>query len=454
MIDSRYSGRFVYHFTYVKNLEQIIKNGLLSTNLKKNKGIVHQDIANNEIQHRRSEMKVTCGPGGVIHDYVPFYFTKRSPMLLNVIKTKNVDQEGIIYFAIPIEAIEDKSVVFSSSSANTLTPPNFYSNANDLNKLNWDIIDKRVWIPKPETLKQQKMAEFLIHDKVSINDISFIVVWDSCMKNYVTQLLTKHGINGFDVRCDFSSFDYHFFHDLNVNVNVNVNVNENDRVSIVSGPRVLLTHTAACIKYIRKNKSLNPRFKDIKDAIEAINYDFGCIKELSDIDGLETDNEIHREDVGAHSRRVARLLTKESAFFELSQREQHVVMLSAYLHDIGKGPKSRWHDGIQKVDDTHPIKSLPMLKRILCEEIGGLSDREIRVIVTLVVYDDLVGDIVARGRDEKQMRNIIKIKLDVDMLILIAKCDMNAINTGWVECNKVKIEELRKRMYNYIKGIL
>ncbi|MGQ7112742.1 DarT ssDNA thymidine ADP-ribosyltransferase family protein, partial [Escherichia sp. TWPC-MK] len=35
-------------------------------------------------QHRRSEMRVTCGPGGVVHDYVPFYFTKRSPMLLKV----------------------------------------------------------------------------------------------------------------------------------------------------------------------------------------------------------------------------------------------------------------------------------------------------------------------------------------------------------------------------------
>ncbi|MGQ7190766.1 DarT ssDNA thymidine ADP-ribosyltransferase family protein, partial [Escherichia sp. HC-CC] len=71
------------------------------------------------------------------------------------IKKKNVDQEGIIYLAIPIEAIEDKSVVFSNSSANTLTPPTFYSNADDLNKLNWDAIDSRVWIPKTEGVKQQ-----------------------------------------------------------------------------------------------------------------------------------------------------------------------------------------------------------------------------------------------------------------------------------------------------------
>lgn len=437
----QYSGRFVYHFTYFENLEQIIKNGLLSTNLKINKGIVHQNIANNEIQHRRSEMSVTCGPGGVVHDYVPFYFTKRSSMLLNVIKTKNVDQEGIIYFAIPIEVIEGESVVFSSSSANTLTPPSFHSNPNDLNELNWRVIDSRVWIPKDEKLKQQKMAELLIHNKILINDISFIVVWNSCMKEHVTQLLTSHGINDFDVRCDFSSFDCHYFHDLKMD----------GRVNIVSGPKTLLAKTKACIEHIQINQSSSPIFKNLEDAIKNIHCDFGCIKELSDIDGLETDNPIHREDVGAHSRSVASLLTTECTFFELSQREQHVVTLSAYLHDIGKGPKSRWENGIQKVDDTHPIKSLPMLKRILCEEIGGLSNEEIRRIVTLVVYDDLVGDIVARGRDEKQMQNIIKIKTDVDMLILIAKCDMNAINREWGEYNKVKIEELRERMYSYIE---
>ncbi|MGQ8334527.1 type II toxin-antitoxin system toxin DNA ADP-ribosyl transferase DarT [Klebsiella pneumoniae] len=441
MIKSQYSDRFAYHFTHIDNLEGIIKNGLLSTNLKSNRGITHKDIANNEIQHRRSEMRVTCGPGGVVHDYVPFYFTKRSPMLLNVIKKKNVDQEGIIYLAIPIEAIEDKSVVFSNSSANTLTPPTFYSNADDLNKLNWDAIDSRVWVPKIESVKQQKMAELLIHNEIPFNNFSFLVVWNLCMKMHVTQLLKKYGVNNFDVRCDYISFDHHYFHDLNVA----------GRVNIVTGPKTLLAETKKYISHIKQNKPLNPRFKNIADVLEAISNNFGCIKELSDIDGLETDNPIHREDVGAHSRRVASLLNTESAFHDLSERERLVVTLAAYLHDIGKGPKSRWKDGVQKVDDTHPIKSLPMLRRILCEEIGDLSNREIRQIVTLVVYDDLVGDIIAHERNEEQMQKIIKIKSDVDMLILIAKCDMNSINTAWVRDGLDKIEELRARMYTYLE---
>ncbi|KAB1471816.1 type II toxin-antitoxin system toxin DNA ADP-ribosyl transferase DarT [Cronobacter muytjensii] len=441
MIDPQYAGRYVYHFTYIDNLEKIIKNGLLSTNLKSNKGINHKDIANSIIQHRRSEMRVTCGPGGVVHDYVPFYFTKRSPMLLNVIKKKNIDQEGIIYLALPIDAVNDKSVVFSNSSANTFTPPDFHSNAKDLNKLNWDIIDDRVWIPKNERLKQQKMAELLVHNEVSLSDISFIVVWDSHVKTHVEKILLKYGVNDFNIRCDFSSFDQHYFHDFNVQ----------GRVNIVSGPKILLAETKKCINHIIQNKPVKPVFKNISDALKMIRFNFGCIKELSDIDGLKTDNPIHKEDVGAHSRRVASLLDTEPTFHELSEKEQLVVTLAAYLHDIGKGPKTRWIGGVQKVDDTHPIKSLPMLKRILCKEIGGLSNREIRQLVTLVVYDDLVGDIIGHERNEEQMQNIIKIKSDIDMLILIAKCDMNSINTAWVRDGIDKIEELRARMYTYLE---
>ncbi len=443
-MSTQFSGKFVYHFTYFENLEKIIKNGLLSTNLKNKQGIAHKNIANNDIQHRRSEMIVTCGPGGVVHDYVPFYFTQRSPMLLNVIKNKNIDQEGIIYLAIPIESIMDKSVVFTSASANTGVPPKFFCDISDLNELNWNAINDRVWNPEIESVKQQKMAELLVHNKVLIDDISFIVVWGAEMKDHVTRLLSDNGFNDLEVRCDYNSFDFHYFHDLKVA----------GRVNIVSGPLILLSQTKEYIKHIQDNRPLHPKHKTLEDAVKAINNDFNCMKELADINGLKTDNPIHREDVGAHSRRVASLLETETTFHELTQKEQLIVTLAAYLHDIGKGPKSRWKGEIQKVDDAHPIKSLPMLKRILCEEIGGLTKKEISQIVTLVVYDDLVGDIIAHGRKEEQMHNIIKTKTDVDMLILIAKCDMNSINPAWVRGRNDEIEDLRARMYTYLEETL
>lgn len=145
MIPNELKGRFVYHFTSISNLKSIISDGLLSTNSKIKKGINHQNIANNNIQERRKNMAVTCGPKGVVHDYVPFYFAKRTPMLLNIVKSKNIDQIDIIYLAIPIENIVDKKFVFSDASANTIIPPNFYDDPKHLDKLEWDIIDRWAW---------------------------------------------------------------------------------------------------------------------------------------------------------------------------------------------------------------------------------------------------------------------------------------------------------------------
>lgn len=444
MIDNKHKHRFAYHFTCIENLKDIITNGLLSTNLKDSKGITHENIANTDIQNRRSTMKINCGPKGVVHDYVPFYFTKRSPMLLGVVKKKNVDQESIIYLAVPIKYIENESVIFTNASANTNTAPKFYDNPSNLDELNWEVIDNWVWNPKNESLRQQKMAELLIHNEIKIEKIAHIITWDEDKKREVDLLLKENDIDGIDVICDINSFKNHYFH----------NFDESGRVNITSGPKVLLKETMRCINYILQNKSSNTLYPSLEAALAAINVNFSCIKELKEIEGLETDNTLHREDVGAHSRRVANNVLNGKGFCNYSERNKNILTLAAFLHDIGKGPKSRWRDGIQKVDDTHPIKSLPMLKRILCEDIGGLTSKEIRQIVMLVVYDDLVGDIVGRGRSEEQMKNIIKCKTDIDMLISIARADMKALNIFWVISHDNSIEQLRLRMYNFLEGEL
>ena len=71
-IPEEHRWRFFFHFTHLKNLDSIIKNGILSTNLKNAKGIQHVNVASESIQARRNEMDVECGLKGKVHDYVPF----------------------------------------------------------------------------------------------------------------------------------------------------------------------------------------------------------------------------------------------------------------------------------------------------------------------------------------------------------------------------------------------
>ena len=75
----------VFHFTHIDNLASILERGeIRCNNLLWSGDVGHTDIAHQHIQDRRSRTRVPCGPQGVLLDYVPFYFTQHSTMLLNL----------------------------------------------------------------------------------------------------------------------------------------------------------------------------------------------------------------------------------------------------------------------------------------------------------------------------------------------------------------------------------
>jgi ssDNA thymidine ADP-ribosyltransferase DarT-like protein len=72
----------IYHLTHIDNLASISQSGgCLSFNQKQNQGIDHVDVAYKTVQVRRAQTSVPCGSGGYLHDYVPFFFAPRPPML-------------------------------------------------------------------------------------------------------------------------------------------------------------------------------------------------------------------------------------------------------------------------------------------------------------------------------------------------------------------------------------
>ena len=68
-----HKGNYIFHFTDVRNLDSIVKKGLLSTNEKNRLRITHHNIANQTIQARRDQMEVTVGPGGIMTTYLSIF---------------------------------------------------------------------------------------------------------------------------------------------------------------------------------------------------------------------------------------------------------------------------------------------------------------------------------------------------------------------------------------------
>ena len=427
-IPTEHKGRYIYHFTYLDNLENIIENGLLSTNLKNELGIEHVDIANQAIQCRRANMTVTCGPGGSLHDYVPFYFSARTRMLLRILNSKNVDQQFIIYFAVPISLVSRDDVVFTSASANTAIPPTFFENPSDLSNLNWEVIDSNTWRHSSEDDRQAKMAEVLIHRKVEISDIENVVVWNEGIRKEVKRILK--GIDAapstvFDgYILNYGGKEHHqnhYFYKFWL---------RKKGKSVITGPCSLKATFDATVTRIIENRNSsieNPKFQNVSDAILQIKDDFSILPELEEIVDLETVNPIHWQNVGNHSKRVAKKITQQTEYNSLPTYRKKILKLAAYLHDIGKGVSRKDSKGKQKVDDDHPVGAMTMLERILSEEFQQLSEKKIRQIVMLVCYHDLIGDIFGKERDRDQIIDVIDDITDFDMLSVISKADVASL---------------------------
>src|SRR5467141_1732025 len=75
----------IFHITAIPNLASIAKSKMLHANgVLQKKKILHADIAYQGAQGKRATKLVARPPGGVLHDYVPFYFAPRSPMLMTI----------------------------------------------------------------------------------------------------------------------------------------------------------------------------------------------------------------------------------------------------------------------------------------------------------------------------------------------------------------------------------
>ena len=162
----------IYHITHINNLCSIIQSkGCFSHNEKQKHQIKHKNIAHDNIQDRRVHTHVPCGPGGVLHDYIPFFFAPRPPMLYAIhrgyVESYNEGQEFIVYLVSTAQAVNNSGCgwIFTDGHG-TMEITEFYDDLQCLDEVDWDIMNSRYWsdtAEKPDR-KRRRQAEFLIKD--------------------------------------------------------------------------------------------------------------------------------------------------------------------------------------------------------------------------------------------------------------------------------------------------
>lgn len=163
------SPTLIYHITHISNLGSIIKGkGLVSTNTLQVDKSPFMDIAYGEIQLRRSEKNVPLPPYGKLHDYVPFYFAPRSPMLYTInrgnVRHYQGGQQEIIYLVSSVQRVQEKDIPFVFTDGHAVIGySEFFNEVKDLDQVDWGVMTSHMWTDTVEApdRKRRRQAEFL-----------------------------------------------------------------------------------------------------------------------------------------------------------------------------------------------------------------------------------------------------------------------------------------------------
>lgn len=176
----------IYHITHINNLSNIIKNGGLycCSSMRINR-IGYTNIAYQSIQERRSSTNVPISPYGTLHDYIPFYFAPRSPMLYTISKGNVAGCEGgqqqVLHLVTTIDTLDTAKIPFVFTDGHAIMfYTNFYNQLCDLNNVDWEIMKSKYWYDTKEDgdRKRRRQAEFLVHNYLNWEYIYYIGVYN------------------------------------------------------------------------------------------------------------------------------------------------------------------------------------------------------------------------------------------------------------------------------------
>lgn len=191
----------IYHITKLDNLPAILASGrLIATNRLRLLGARYASIAFDNIQERRSRTRVPCGEGGTLHDYVPFYFAPRSPMLYTInrgnVASCPEGQSRIVHLVVDAEEVATSGLryVFTDGHA-VMGYSRFFTDLADMNAIDWEVMRARYWYDTDQDgdRKRRRQAEFLIHEQVPWSLIREICVLDRVARDLVLE--TLRGVN-------------------------------------------------------------------------------------------------------------------------------------------------------------------------------------------------------------------------------------------------------------------
>ncbi|HYI96996.1 MAG TPA: DUF4433 domain-containing protein [Bryobacteraceae bacterium] len=197
--------RLIHHITHIEHLPRIIgEGGLVCDSEAAKRNLCSKSIAYSAIKERRAITPVQnirgekVAAGGMLSDYVPFYFCNRSPMLAAIHKGLvpgyDEGQSHVIYLVSSAEAVANTDRIWCFTDGHGVEGlTEFYDDLADLDEVDWNAVETwrwgGRWLMQDPDVKRKKQAEFLVHAKCPWELVDRIVVLDGTIAEKVRNIL-------------------------------------------------------------------------------------------------------------------------------------------------------------------------------------------------------------------------------------------------------------------------
>lgn len=190
----------IWRIVHRDNLPWILDNGVHC------KSAAAQDpnfvpIGNADLIDRRTHRVVPVAPGGVLSNYVPFYFTPFSPMMYNiytgrggVVKRRN---EEICILVSTLHKVHQMSLSFVFTDRHAYPPlARYFNSVDSLNEIDWPLLQARNFKRNPDDPEQieRYQAEALVHNHLPVTGLVGIICYTDAVKNTLDEHIQARGL--------------------------------------------------------------------------------------------------------------------------------------------------------------------------------------------------------------------------------------------------------------------
>lgn len=189
----------IWRIVHRDNIPWILENGLHCGNSAV-KGKKWVSIGSTELISKRANHPVPVEPRGTLNDYVPFYFTPFSPMLLNIKSGRGVPQRSndeIVILVSSVERVCQLSLQYAFTNMHAYYQwTTFYKDPAHLNKIDWSILQTRDFgrdMNDPAKFERYQ-AEFLIHQHCPVQALLGMFCYDAHVQQQLNSWLQQRQI--------------------------------------------------------------------------------------------------------------------------------------------------------------------------------------------------------------------------------------------------------------------